>query len=118
MLKTVADPWPGPPATSIMTPRCGPSAGRDSTWSVIAPGTRPVRSSGTTTSEHVTPEAASHAAVLAVAALPPATGLPGRRFDDAEPKTGTCAAARFRPAGWNGATARADSTAAALPPAA
>jgi hypothetical protein len=43
-------------------PRGVPAAGRTSTWSVIVPGTTPVRSSGTTTSVQRTPVGLPHGA--------------------------------------------------------
>ena len=62
---------------------------------VIVPGTRPERSSGTTTSEHVTPDLASHAAAAAAV----------DRVRPKPPKNGARAAAEFRLAAETAATA-------------
>ena len=48
------EPWPGPPAIRNIAPRGVPSAGTSSTCSGIVPGTTPVRSRGTSTSEQST----------------------------------------------------------------
>ena len=63
---TVADPCPGPPATSIITPRSAPSAGSDSTCIATVPGYPARAVEWTTTVEHWTGDAASHAAAAEV----------------------------------------------------